>query len=360
MEETRASISWRQYQERAAAVFKRMGFDAAIEPCLDGARGRHEIDVLVRTSLGSIPILWIVECKDWKVPVSKAHVLTLYQIAQDLGADRAFLLCEAGFQAGAIAAVRQTNVTLASIGELEALVADAVAEATVKTVLATTKAIEHDLHSMLFELTPDAQTLLRNDETVELLGACLDISLSVTKALAKQFPLRCPQPLSSSEPKWADDLKTYADEVEREADLLAIKFQSVKSARIGAERSASRNAHEMLGKLDELLSLGETLARGVGDESAELVLLRTATGAMRSIGRKADDLRETPMKSVRNAARELVRELVDGLYLWLGAPGRTQDQWVKVRVGARTASARLSEAAKTSSIAWVYRPPEAN
>lgn len=77
-----------------------MGFDAEIELKLDGARAQYNIDVVVRRRPAGIPALWIVECKHWKAAVRKEQVMTLGHIAQDVGADRAFLLSENGLQAG--------------------------------------------------------------------------------------------------------------------------------------------------------------------------------------------------------------------------------------------------------------------
>jgi hypothetical protein len=60
-----------------------------------------------------------VECKSWKVPVSKLHVLALREIVADIGADRGILMTERGFQSGAQEAARLTNVELTSLATLE-------------------------------------------------------------------------------------------------------------------------------------------------------------------------------------------------------------------------------------------------
>ncbi len=61
----------------------------------------------------------IVECKATKRPVTKAHVLTLTEVVQDVGASLGILLCEAGFQPAARAAAENTNVRLCSLRELK-------------------------------------------------------------------------------------------------------------------------------------------------------------------------------------------------------------------------------------------------
>ncbi len=109
------STKWRKYQRDVAELFRALGFEAKVEDTLTGARAVHDVDVAVRFSIAGVPVLWIVECKLWKASVGKEQVMTLAQIAQDVGADRAFLLSESGFQAGALKAVRNTNVTLTNL-----------------------------------------------------------------------------------------------------------------------------------------------------------------------------------------------------------------------------------------------------
>ena len=67
-----------------------------------------------------IEFLWIVECKYWNRSVDKSVVTTLMTIVQDVGADRGIILSKRGFQAGATAQARNTNITLTSLEELQA------------------------------------------------------------------------------------------------------------------------------------------------------------------------------------------------------------------------------------------------
>lgn len=73
------------------------------------------VDVLVHTVFAGVGVTWVIECKLWKTAIPKEKVLTLAQVASDVGADRAFLLSESGFQAGAIRAAQNTNITLTSM-----------------------------------------------------------------------------------------------------------------------------------------------------------------------------------------------------------------------------------------------------
>jgi restriction system protein len=109
---------WKEYQEEAAEFFRSLGLSAETDVKLDGVRTSHDIDVVVKSKHVGFEILWLVECKYWKSPVSKLHVLGLREITSDLGADRGILLCEAGFQSGAIEAANLTNVRVTTLASL--------------------------------------------------------------------------------------------------------------------------------------------------------------------------------------------------------------------------------------------------
>lgn len=112
-------MSWKEYQNLTTDFFESLGMRSEADMQLTGARGVHDIDVLVKFVLFGVEIIWIVECKLWKRSIPKEKVLTLQQIAQDVGADRAFLLSESGFQAGAVRVANNSNVTLTSLGDLK-------------------------------------------------------------------------------------------------------------------------------------------------------------------------------------------------------------------------------------------------
>lgn len=109
------ATDWNDYQQEAAALFRSMGLDAATDVTIQGVRTKHDVDVVVRSHYAGFDITWLVECKHWKSPVSKLHVLALREIVSDTGADRGILLCEVGFQSGAIEAANLTNVQVTSL-----------------------------------------------------------------------------------------------------------------------------------------------------------------------------------------------------------------------------------------------------
>lgn len=110
--------AWKEYQEDAASYFRSLGLDASTDVTVNGVRTSHDVDVLVKSHHAGFDITWVVECKHWKTPVSKLHVLALREIVADVGADRGILLSEAGFQSGAREAANLTNVQVTSISEM--------------------------------------------------------------------------------------------------------------------------------------------------------------------------------------------------------------------------------------------------
>src|SRR5258708_10385869 len=112
--------AWHDYQQQAAAFFQSLDLEVTIDESVTGARGTHDIDVVVRTRRAGIAQLWVVECKHWRKSIDKLHVLALAQLVQDVGADRGILLSETGFQAGAVRVAASSNITLTSLADLRA------------------------------------------------------------------------------------------------------------------------------------------------------------------------------------------------------------------------------------------------
>jgi restriction system protein len=119
--------NWRAYQEEAAEFFRSLGLKASTDVTLNGVRTKHDVDVLVEIDVAGFTVRWIVECKHWKDAVNKLHVMALREIVSDLGADRGIILCEMGYQVGAVEAANLTNVQVTSLGELSVTSRDAIA-----------------------------------------------------------------------------------------------------------------------------------------------------------------------------------------------------------------------------------------
>lgn len=111
--------SWYEFQEDIKEHFNSLGADAETNVRIQGVRTCHDIDIFVKTRFLGENITWIVEAKYWKSKVTKAQVLTLRSIVDDIGADRGFIISVAGFQNGAFEAANNTNVKLKTFDELK-------------------------------------------------------------------------------------------------------------------------------------------------------------------------------------------------------------------------------------------------
>ena len=125
------AIPWRDYQQKAAEFFCRLGLTATVGQKLEGARGVHVVDVYVEGELHNIPFKWIIECKSWKTNVTKEKVMAFAAIVQDLGVDRGILLSETGFQCGAVRAAHKTNIMLSSLEDLSITTEESVIDAAI-------------------------------------------------------------------------------------------------------------------------------------------------------------------------------------------------------------------------------------
>jgi len=111
-------VSWRDYEQRVAEFFRGLGWTVEVGASVQGVRTRHDVDVWALSERFGVVTRWVIECKDWNSRVPKEKVLALRSIVDDVGADRGFLLNEAGFQSGAFEAAKLSNVTVTTLGEL--------------------------------------------------------------------------------------------------------------------------------------------------------------------------------------------------------------------------------------------------
>lgn len=138
----RRTADWYQFQEEIKDHFISIGADANTNVKIEGVRTSHDIDVFVKTKFLGEDMVWLVEAKYWKTRVSKAHVLALRSIVEDIGADRGFLISSSGFQRGAVEAALNTNVKLKSLSEMKVETKGMVESEIVKTYLKRLTLIE--------------------------------------------------------------------------------------------------------------------------------------------------------------------------------------------------------------------------
>lgn len=343
MADKRKSAAWRDYQEKAAELFRAMGFRAVVEEAIDGARGRHKVDVVARTRLGGVEVTWIVECKCWNASVPKAHVLTLVQVAQDVGADRAVLLSETGFQAGAVAVARKSNVLLTSLAELEGTAADSIAELSIRRSLEATKALEAGLHTIMFDFGPRTPPPPELEETISLLGACLEVTWAGVAVQAGRFPVTLPM-MFHDETRRSDDLPEIAAFLAADvADIAARKLALVP--KIAAMlKPFVETGQALVERVGDLMAAAERLLPAAdiqGNEDAELM---EVLAAMKAVGAAAETLRTAPSEVLTEAVKRLMRTLIDGIYLWVSDQDRTADSWRELTAETKDALNAVSAA----------------
>ncbi|MFJ4821536.1 restriction endonuclease [Streptomyces sp. NPDC088801] len=145
---------WQKYQHEVAEMLSKLGFITKVEEEVPGVRAVHDIDVTARITSAGIAQLWVVECKKWKRAVPKERVLAFSAIVADVGADRGLMFAENGFQAGAIRAARNTNLTLTSLVDFRQNTADEVAAMKVRGLQERITALENKFGS-IWDLTQE-------------------------------------------------------------------------------------------------------------------------------------------------------------------------------------------------------------
>jgi hypothetical protein len=209
------SIPWRDYQQKAAELFRRLGLAATVERRLEGARGAHTVYVYVEGALHCIPFKWVVECKSWKASVPKEKVMALAAIVQDLGVDRGILLSETGFQSGAVRAAHKTNIMLSSLEDLSS----ATEESVIDTAIGRLNWRIQKVRSRLYEI----KRTRYHDEyfppmTMEL-GRLFVLEAALDDAMKNEYPtVYAVQGENRPQAKSLDELIEVAEEIIAQAE----------------------------------------------------------------------------------------------------------------------------------------------
>lgn len=305
-----------------------MGFEATVEETLAGARVSHAVDVAVRLRIGGVGILWIVECKLWKASVRKEQAMTLVQIAQDVGADRAFLLSESGFQAGALSAVQNTNVTLIDLQGLIAAADEDIRRRVLGQLRVETVRLEDHLRGHLFDARGDSPSLKAADldEVTTLLGACFDMGLAISNALAERYPVRLSGLLGDREQALArpDDLINALL-----CDLAEVSDRAAKLDAATRVRHAQllEQASRLADEVEALVEAGDAAFAIPFDDPGRDARLAQCLTPIKAIGALTEDLRPFLGPKLFTQVRTLRQGLIDGVYLVLATPAADRAAW---------------------------------
>lgn len=186
-------MNWREYEEATAEFFRSLGYTATVGQKLEGARGRHDVDVVVRFKKHAFECVWLIECKFWSSKVSKEEVLAFQGIIEDVGADKGILLSEEGFQSGCFSCANRTNILLSSLSELRDSHKDDLHHAFIDSLLIELERAS----SRARKLAPDVRTSKPGDKVqswsskfpLELLGRISIVEMSLRKYRDGKLPV---------------------------------------------------------------------------------------------------------------------------------------------------------------------------
>ena len=151
----RHMMNWHDLQNLTADLFSDLGCDVSIEEIVIGARSSHEVDVLVKFKSFGISTTWIIECKHWKRKITKEKIMALRSISDDIGADRGIIVSSSGFQAGAIRAANNTNITLTDLEGLREITSQSICSLSLLDLQTRGYKVEHGLHALLTSIRED-------------------------------------------------------------------------------------------------------------------------------------------------------------------------------------------------------------
>jgi restriction system protein len=114
--------SWRDLEARVAKVLADCGYDVEVQKNVPLARGNVDVDVWADDH-SVPPNVIVVECKHWATPATKSVVHAFRSVVGDSGANTGLLVSTAGFQSGAVAAAKYSNVRLFSWVQFQELFA---------------------------------------------------------------------------------------------------------------------------------------------------------------------------------------------------------------------------------------------
>jgi hypothetical protein len=323
-------MNWHDYQNKAADFFRSLGFDAKVDHKITGARATHAIDVWVTFPHFGVEIRWLVECKFWNAAIPKEKVLTLIQIAQDVGADKAFLLSEKGFQSGAINVAKHTNIVLSN---LETLVTNAHEEICKFEITISANHLNHlndRLRALLYDKNGKWQFFsgLDPDEIVCALGVAFELQLCVNKASLEKFPIFLCGSKTDGQTQ-CDNPKSFAKVLKAELKQLELKTVSLEKRANEKNGWLQHASYTLLDAVENLVTVSERalFEKKEGENGFEENRL-AAWAAMKELGKAFEQVRlSIPRNGAFAALYDLRNTVSDTVYLHLTKPTISYPLW---------------------------------
>lgn len=105
--------TWQDLQYIVYTAFKQLGYLAHLEKKIESVRSIIEIDVFAEKNLGKFDYeKIIIECKHWNSNIPQEIVHSVRTVAEDVGANKAYIIAKKGFQKGAVKAAANSVVKL--------------------------------------------------------------------------------------------------------------------------------------------------------------------------------------------------------------------------------------------------------
>jgi len=111
--------SWEQLEKIVATILAESGMLVQHGVTLQLPRGTVDVDVYAEETVDGIVHRTICECKHWRTRVPKSVVHSFRTVIAESGANRGYIISMNGFQAGAVEAVRATNIELVTFEEFQ-------------------------------------------------------------------------------------------------------------------------------------------------------------------------------------------------------------------------------------------------
>jgi restriction system protein len=111
--------TWQDLQRETARILRECEFSVEVEKRVATARGEVEVDVYAQETVDGRHYQLLCECKHWKVRVPKSAIHSFRTVVGDFGANVGYLISLSGFQSGAFAAAKLTNIKLLTWEEFQ-------------------------------------------------------------------------------------------------------------------------------------------------------------------------------------------------------------------------------------------------
>ncbi|UCS93953.1 restriction endonuclease [Echinicola marina] len=318
-------MNWKEYQNQVASIFNSIGASTTIEKKVEGVRGIHEVDVFVELEKFGIKMIWICECKYWNSAVPKEKVLALYEISKDVGADKAFLFSESGFQSGAVRAVNNTNIVLASTDEINEIIKNNLFEHQLLFYLKDFERIKSIIKTSWIDDNFNFNPLsnLDFDKSVLIDGNLMYLTLDIQKVLNGQLPIILRG--VNSESKKCDTmhevistLSDFHSEAKIVVQELLVSIEKEKENIKKLRNNFCENSHSLIGSVErQILDNIDNFDTQVWETLKYLKL----------VGSNADNLNQISRGTLKIQFRKTMQSLIDNVYPYLTENKVCQKEW---------------------------------